>query len=115
MSRAQHALIAFTLFASLHSLIASAQPSDDQLQVRYRLCMDKTDTDFLEEFRDNCDDIFIRQHRNKNNINIMPRHSTWNTANCRLSIAEENRMDLHLERAKDRCLNEFKAGITAPP
>ena len=42
---------------------AAAQQSDDRLQDRYKLCVEKADADFLEEFRSECDSLCIRQKR----------------------------------------------------
>jgi hypothetical protein len=87
---------------------------DDQLQARYTLCMDKTDASFLEEFRGSCDVLCIHQQPASEN-DCLARHMTWDTANCTLPTAEEEREGRHLEEAKERCLKEFKAGITTPP
>jgi hypothetical protein len=95
-------------------LVAFSDERNDRLQARYTLCMDKADASFLEEFRGSCDVLCIRQHRASEN-DCLARHMTWNTANCTLPTAEEDRQERHLEQAKDRCLKEFKAGITAPP
>jgi hypothetical protein len=42
---------------------ASAQQSDDRLQDRYKLCMERADANYLEEFRGECDALCIRQKR----------------------------------------------------
>jgi hypothetical protein len=105
---------------------AAAQQSDDRLQDRYKLCMKKADADFLEEFRGECYSLCIRQKQepasctpinliNPNLSCCINHHSAWNTANCVLPNSEVDRQDQHLEKAKDRCLAEFKAGITASP
>ena len=106
--------VAIILFASTASALAQQQHGDEKLQGRYRLCMDKAAADFLEEFKSSCDVLCIRQ-RHGNEDDCRARHTKWNTANCTLSAAETDRQELHLETARDRCLNEFKAGITAPP
>jgi hypothetical protein len=100
----------------------AAEQNDEQLQNRYGLCMDKADRDFLEGFRGDCDTLCIRQKKEPPScaVSITPgccmvHHFDWNTANCMLPSADTDREERHLEQAKDRCLTEFKAGITAPP
>jgi hypothetical protein len=95
---------------------AAAQQSDDRLQDRYKLCMEKADAGFLEEFRGECDSLCIRQKREPascTSINpvfhldppcCIAHHLEWDTANCVLPVSEQDRQDQHLEKAKDRCL-----------
>lgn len=104
-------VLTFTIAASAG---AAAQQSGEQLQSRYRLCTDKADADFLEEFRGSCDVLCIQQQHGTEGA-CLAQHMQWNKANCTLSAAETYRQEQHLEKAKDRCLKEFKAGITAPP
>ena len=114
MPRVRHTIIAFALFAIAAPAFAAEQQGDEQLQRRYRLCMDKADTDFLEEFRGGCDVLCIHQ-KHGSESNCLVQHMKWNTASCTLPTAEADRQEQHLEKARDRCLKEFKAGITAPP
>jgi hypothetical protein len=87
---------------------------DDQLQDRYSLCINKADSGFLEEFRSACDVLCIHQKHGSDD-ECLARHMKWDTANCTVPTSETDRQEQHLEKAKDRCLREFKAGITAPP
>lgn len=93
---------------------ALAADRDEQLQARYSLCIDKAERDFLEEFRGSCDALCMHQpHRSERDC--LAQHNNWSTGNCTLPSVELDRQDRHLESAKDRCLKEFKAGITTPP
>jgi hypothetical protein len=92
----------------------ATQQDDEQLQNRYRLCMDKADADNLEEFRASCDVLCLHQQNGTENA-CLARHTQWDTATCTLPTVELDRQERHLEQARDRCLKEFKAGITAPP
>ena len=103
------ALLAVFLFP----VSASAADNDSELQHRYSACMIKADTDSLDDFRSACDVICMLQP-GRNEAQCLERHEKWHTGNCHLSDSEIDRQDQHLERAKDRCLQEFKAGITAP-
>ena len=93
---------------------AQAQQNDEQVQGRYRLCMDKADADSLEEFRSDCDVLCIHQKLSTAGT-CLDQHMKWNTATCPLPTAEQDREERHLEQSKDRCLKEFKAGVTAHP
>jgi hypothetical protein len=99
MPRTQHTLIAFAVFAITAPTFISAQQADEQLQGRYRLCMNKADTDFQEEFRGNCDVLCIHQQHGSES-SCLAQHMKWNTASCTLPAAEENRQEQHLEKAK---------------
>ena len=70
----------------------------------------------LEEFRSSCDLLCIHQQHGSESRCLAQASMKWNAASCALSgVVEENKQEQHLEKGKDRCLKEFKAGITAPP
>ena len=101
-------IIAAAVFVALIApAAASSTERDDQLQARYALCMEKADTSFLEEFRGSCDVLCIHQHRASEN-DCLARHMKWNTANCTLPTAEEDREERHLQEGKGRCLKKSR-------
>jgi hypothetical protein len=106
--------LAVAVLVTIIPAAAFSADRDEQLQARYGLCIDKADHDNLEEFRSDCDVLCMhQQHRSEQDC--LAQHNNWNTGNCVLPTVQLNRQDHHLESAKDRCLQEFKAGITTPP
>lgn len=96
------------------SASSHAADNDQLLQDRYHLCMDYADARWLEEFRGRCDVLCI-DSKNGTWDECLALHDKWDTSSCYLPDAERDRQDRHLEHDKDRCLQEFKAGVTASP
>jgi hypothetical protein len=120
-TKGQPMISRFSAAAALLALLAVSTPAssasadrDEQLQERYRLCINKADSDFLEEFRSGCDVLCIHRKHGSDH-DCLARHMKWDTANCTVPTSQADRQEQHLEKAKDRCLREFKAGITTPP
>ena len=93
---------------------AASTDQDDKLQNRYSFCINKADAEFLEEFRGYCDALCIRKQRG-HEYECLALHMKWHTGICTLPTSETDIENQHLEKAKDRCLREFMAGITALP
>ncbi|MGI8567838.1 MAG: hypothetical protein ACR2KT_01470 [Methylocella sp.] len=115
-----------TLAASAVAMLTVIAPAcsteqDDKLQNRYRLCINKAESDLLEAFRSSCDVLCIREKREPASCAdqiqstsdcCLAHHFNWDTANCSPPISETERQDQQIEKDKDRCLEEFKAGVT---
>jgi hypothetical protein len=99
----------FSAAATLLALLAVSSPAssasadrDEQLQERYRLCINKADSDFLEEFRSVCDVLCIHQKHGSDH-DCLARHMKWDTANCRVPTSETDRQEQHLMDSNIKC------------
>lgn len=107
------AFIAAAFTALICPVSAFAESDPEVVQSRYKDCMVMAEVGYGEDFRGSCDATCIRQSGRSELC--LSQHTRWDTGNCTLPIAEFDRQELRLERAKDRCLKELKAGVTTPP